>query len=190
MTASAMFGARARSSGSAAPCVSALATDTASAILQHRNIVQHRPVKKRPAKFGIFGEFTMAKMIFGAAALAAAILAGAPAMAQRGPQGPLTRDAYLAMQKERFAAMDANHDGIVTKEELTAQIAARMGNAPPADRIDAMFRILDTDGDGKATTAEADAAEAARFTTLDTDHDGTLTPEERRAGMGGMGRRQ
>jgi hypothetical protein len=131
----------------------------------------------------------MAKIMFGAAALAAAILAGAPAMAQRGPQGPLTRDAYLAMQKERFAAMDVNHDGIVTKEELTAQIAQRMGETPPADRVDAMFKLIDSDGDGKATVAEAEAAEAARFTALDTDHDGTLTPEERRAGMGGMGRR-
>ena len=125
-----------------------------------------------------------------AAATLAAIIASAPAMAQRGPDGPMTRDAYVAMQQERFAAMDANHDGFVTKEELAAQMAARMGDTPPADRVDARFRMLDTDGDGKAGAAEAEAAATARFATLDADHDGTLTPEERRAGMAGMMGRQ
>ena len=125
------------------------------------------------------------KTILFAATVLATLATGASA--QRGPMGPATKDAYLAMQKERFDAMDANHDGVVTKAELTAQMAERMGEAPPADRIDMMFKAIDTDGDGKATAAEGAAADAARFATLDTDHDGTLTPEERRAGMGGMG---
>ena len=113
-----------------------------------------------------------------------AVAAGATtAVAQRGPQGPVTRDAYLAAQKERFAEMDADKDGAVIKAEMTAQLTARMGEAPPADRVDMMFAMLDTNADGKATAAEAEAAAAARFTVLDTDKDGTLTPEERRAGM-------
>ncbi len=129
----------------------------------------------------------MKTMILTGAALAVA-LACTPAIAQRGPQGPQTRDAFLATQKERFAAMDANHDSVVTREEMSAQMAARMGEAPPADRIDTMFRMLDANGDGQATTAEAEASGSARFATLDADHDGTLTPEERRAGMPRMGR--
>jgi hypothetical protein len=128
----------------------------------------------------------MMKTILFASAALAATLGSATAIAQRGPMGPVTKDAYLAMQKERFDGMDANHDGVVTKAELTAQIAERMGEAPPADRVDMMFKMIDTDGDGKATAAEAAAAETARFATLDTDHDGTLTPEERRAGMMGL----
>lgn len=110
-------------------------------------------------------------------------LAAVPAIAQRGPEGPVTREASSAMQKERFTAMDANRDGVVTKEEMSAQIVARMGRAPRPQMIDAVFGRLDANGDGRVTSAEAEAAEAARFTALDTDHDGTLTQEERRAGM-------
>lgn len=127
-------------------------------------------------------------MLLAATGLAA--LALTPALAQRGPQGPMTLDQYKAAQKERFDAMDANKDGVVTKKEMSDQIAARMGDTPPAEMVDRFFATIDTDGDGKATAAEAEAAETARFAALDTDHDGTLTPEERRAGMAGMMRRQ
>ena len=128
----------------------------------------------------------MMRMMILAGATFAATLAYVPAMAQRGPQEPMTRDAYMAQQKERFTAMDANQDGVVTKEELAARIAARMGDTPPQQMVDRLFGRLDTDGDGKITAVEAEAAEAARFAKLDTDHDGTLTPEERRAGMQAM----
>lgn len=131
----------------------------------------------------------MKTTVFATMALVGVALSS-PSMAQRGPQGPVTRDAYLATQKERFAAMDANKDGIVTKDELTAQMAERMGETPPPERVDMMFKMIDTDGDGKATATEAEAGAGVRFTTLDADHDGILTPEERRAGMGGMGGRQ
>ncbi len=109
-----------------------------------------------------------------------------PALAQRGPQGPQTRAEFQAAQKERFAGFDTNKDGVVTKEELTAAITARMGSAPPPQMIDMAFAQLDTNGDGKATAEEADAAAMMRFDMWDTNKDGTLTPEERRAGMQAM----
>jgi hypothetical protein len=120
--------------------------------------------------------------------LATAIALGivAPALAQQGPQGPQTRAEFQAAQKERFASFDANKDGVVTKEELTAAITARMGNAPPPQMIDMAFAQLDTNGDGKATAEEADTAAMTRFDKWDTNKDGTLTPEERRAGMQSM----
>ena len=118
-------------------------------------------------------------IIAGAIALGIA----APALAQRGPQGPQTKAEYVAAQKERFANFDTNKDGVVTKDEVSAAMAARMGNAPPQQMLDALFAQIDTNGDGKATADEADAAAAARFDMLDANHDGTLTPEERRAGM-------
>lgn len=122
--------------------------------------------------------------------LMGAVLLGvaAPALAQGGgPRGPMTRAQAVDMQKQRFATMDANGDGAVTKEELGTAIAKRMGNmAPPPAMLDAMFQRMDTDGDGKAMAAEVAAAEMARFDAMDTDHDGTLTPDERRAGMAAM----
>ncbi|QJU56469.1 EF-hand domain-containing protein [Sphingomonas sp. AP4-R1] len=121
------------------------------------------------------------------AALLAPMLSGAPALAQRGPMGPVTHDAYVAMQKQRFDMMDADHDGVVTKEELTAQLTARMGEAPPAERVDALFKTMDTDGDGKATAAEVAASAESRFAAMDTNHDGTLSEDEFRAGMAQMG---
>lgn len=121
------------------------------------------------------------KNVFAVAALTA-LLSTTGALAQPGPQGPVTRDQYVAMAKQRFADMDADGDGAVTKADVTAQIAKRMGNAPPAQMVDRMFSRLDTNGDGKATMAEVEAAAIARFTQLDTDKDGTLSPQEQTAG--------
>ncbi len=129
----------------------------------------------------------MSKPVF-AGAILATMLCCTGAMAQPGPQGPLTRDQYIALQKQRFAGLDANGDGVVTKDEAVAQMAKRMGDTPPPQMVDRMFAMMDTDGDGKATTAEVEAAAAARFTELDTDKDGTLTLEEQRAGRQGMRR--
>ncbi|MBT2187674.1 EF-hand domain-containing protein [Sphingobium nicotianae] len=133
----------------------------------------------------------MSKRLLAAAALAT-ILSGGSAFAQpeRGPQGPQTRDQYIAAAKARFAVMDASGDGIVTRDEVSAQIAKRMGDTPRPEMVDRMFSRLDTDGDGKATTAEVEAAAGARFDALDTDKNGTLTPEEQAAGFRGMMRRQ
>lgn len=128
----------------------------------------------------------MRKTILATMAISMACAATA-ASAQRGPAEPLSRDAYAALQKQRFAEMDANGDGMVTKDEMRERLSERMGRAPRM--IDAMFAGLDSDGDGKIAKAEAKAAEKARFTTLDTDHDGMLTFEERRAAMPGLGRR-
>jgi hypothetical protein len=117
----------------------------------------------------------------------AAVIACSPAVAQMAPRGePVTRDQYIAAQKQRFATMDANSDGVVTKDELTAGLSRRTGNAPPAPMVDAAFRMIDTDGDGKATAVEADAAAGKQFDSWDTNKDGTLTPDERRAGMMAM----
>ncbi len=45
-------------------------------------------------------------------------------------------------------------------------------------RVDAMFRLLDADGDGRITAAEVAAARAARFAAADSDGDGRLDPAE------------
>jgi hypothetical protein len=117
--------------------------------------------------------------------IAAALMLGLAARAE-AQMGPVSRADYEAGSKAQFAQADANHDGIVTKDELTAAIAKAMGGPPPQQMVDSIFHLIDTDGDGKATAAEADAADMARFDKWDTNHDGTLTPEEAQAGRAAL----
>jgi Ca2+-binding EF-hand superfamily protein len=114
--------------------------------------------------------------IAGALALGLAM----PAMAQM-PSGPVTKADYMARGKAQFDAADANHDGVLTKEELTAVMTAQMGSAPPQQMIDTIFAAMDTDHDGKVTAAEAEKLRGDRFDQADANHDGTLTAEEMEA---------
>lgn len=75
---------------------------------------------------------------------ALAVLGCTAAVAQR-PEGP-TREQSAAWQRERFAKMDADHNGIVTKEEMKVQLAAFAGEAPPQRVLDYSFAIFDTTG--------------------------------------------
>ncbi len=124
----------------------------------------------------------MGRMMLLAAGLAT-VLACAPAMAQPEAREPMGREAYLAVQKQRFIEMDPDKDGVVTRDEMSARMTERMDRAAPARLIDALFGRLDGNGDGKASIAEAEAAAAARFRKLDTNRDGLLDDDERRAGM-------
>ena len=107
----------------------------------------------------------------------------APALAQMEPTGPQTKPQFLAAQKTQFDGSDADHDGVVTKPELSSAIARMMGSELPTEMLDAIYKTMDTDGDGKATTAEAAATASARFDKWDGNHDGTLSVEEQQAGM-------
>lgn len=121
------------------------------------------------------------QMFAGALALGLAM----PAVAQM-PQGPISRADFLAGNKAQFAALDANHDGVVTKDELVAAMTARFGSAPPQPIVDRIFASLDTNGDGKATADEVEKHAEERFDKWDTNHDGTLSPEEIQAGQQAM----
>ncbi|HMI19239.1 MAG TPA: EF-hand domain-containing protein [Sphingomonas sp.] len=99
---------------------------------------------------------------------------------------PIPRAEFLSHSKEQFAAADADHDGALTKVELAAAIARAMGSAPPPEILDRIFAGMDTNGDGKATAAEIEAHDTARFDLWDTNHDGILTPDEIMAGRAAM----
>jgi Ca2+-binding EF-hand superfamily protein len=144
----------------------------------------------------------MKSLLLSAAALAA--VAGiAPALAQTAPANgrqpmqmkPMTRAEVTQRVQERFAKLDSNHDGVITRDE--AQAAAQMMHARMEQRMekrgDSFFDRLDANHDGVVTKAEADAAFnsppatagghpaptwerfAARF---DTNHDGAISRAE------------
>lgn len=112
-------------------------------------------------------------MIAGALALGLTM----PAAAQ-APMGAISKADFLARGKAQFDAADTNHDGVLTKDELTAMIAQRMGGTPPQPMIDGIYGAMDTDHDGKVTAAEAEALRGATFEKIDANHDGTISPDE------------
>jgi Ca2+-binding EF-hand superfamily protein len=103
--------------------------------------------------------------------------------------------------QERFAKLDANHDGVITRDE--AQAAAQIMHARMEQRMekrgDSFFDRLDANHDGVVTKAEADAAFAARAAKaeghpapawdrfaarFDTNHDGVISRAEFDAARG------
>ncbi|MFC3173026.1 EF-hand domain-containing protein [Novosphingobium bradum] len=114
-------------------------------------------------------------------------------------------DRVAAMGK-RFDAMDANHDGVLSRQEFLDAHQKMMGGhdghdgagGPGEHRMGGMegmggmgamramhgMRMLgrmDTNGDHAVTRDEFLAGALKRFDTADANHDGKLTPEERRA---------
>ena len=117
----------------------------------------------------------MKKIMFAGVALAA--LVSIPALAQPGPDGPtrnagpLTRASVQASVQARFAKVDSNNDGFVTRAEADARMAearekrkARMeqNRARRAENRAGLFDRIDTDKNGSISRAEFDAHASAR----------------------------
>ncbi|MBN1475206.1 hypothetical protein JXA47_00485 [Candidatus Sumerlaeota bacterium] len=142
-------------------------------------------------------------------------LAGAPASAEAGPRRggfaperiierfDANGDGILEVSElgegtraERFAAADTDGDGILTADELRAQMEAMvppMTGAPgspeagwePGQRrgrgltLESFVERYDTDGNGTVEVTElGEGPRAERFAAADTDGDGTLSAEE------------
>jgi Ca2+-binding EF-hand superfamily protein len=114
---------------------------------------------------------------------------GRGAMAQRLKQadtngdGMISRDEAKALPRilEHFDEIDANHDGQITADELRAFHEKMRGEK--GKHLGAMFKKLDTDGDGRISRAEAQAAPrlAERFDAIDANKDGFITMDEMKA---------
>jgi Ca2+-binding EF-hand superfamily protein len=113
-------------------------------------------------------ETKMKKLMIGAS-LAALLALPALAVAQgdarpdaRPDRGPVTRADMLAQTAKRFAALDANKDGVVTQAEYDqAREAMKARRAEQRkQRMDERFTRLDTNKDGQLSKAEFDAGHA------------------------------
>jgi Ca2+-binding EF-hand superfamily protein len=83
----------------------------------------------------------------------------------------VSRDEFLTGTMKRFDAVDANHDGFVTKEEIQAAVKDLGGQ---------VFGKVDKNGDGKIGKDEF-PGKPERFAALDKNGDGFLTKEELQA---------
>ena len=159
----------------------------------------------------------MTKTLIAAGASLFVLVGAAGAIAQTGntgathkPMADMSRTSLVQKLDARFARLDANRDGTITRAELQQ---AR------ATRHDARFAKLDADGNGALSRAEFDTPRAetgsqghrhgghgrwmgmkngqitkadfegralARFDRMDADHNGIVTAAERQAAWSAM----
>jgi Ca2+-binding EF-hand superfamily protein len=125
---------------------------------------------------------------------AAAVLMLAPAsiaLAQAAPKA-VSRADFVKSVDTRFNAMDTNHDGVVTRAELAAELQKELDSARAqmTQKLRQQFQQLDTNKDGQLSFAEFSALTGGirsaetpeqKLQQLDTNHDGKISAEEYRA---------
>jgi Ca2+-binding EF-hand superfamily protein len=87
----------------------------------------------------------------------------------RDGNGIVSRDEMRAAETERFQKMDANHDGRLTLDELSA-----VRKEQAAEH----FAKQDKNGDGQLSRAEVTKMPDAVFARLDQNGDGQLSKDE------------
>ncbi len=115
----------------------------------------------------------------------------------RNKDGKLTKAEMPERMQGLFERADANHDGVLTPDEIKTAFAAQTqptANRPPAGPRgeggraggpppDVLFQALDKDGDG-ALSADEIAGAAAAIRQLDKDGDGSVSLMEVFGGRG------
>jgi hypothetical protein len=130
--------------------------------------------------------------------VAAAVVAASAAQAQTGQpaaQAPqqISKADFTKNLGARFAAIDSNHDGSVTKEEIAAMQARTLADAKAQEQqqLAAEFAKLDTNHDKSLSQAEFNAAAPGMsvrqtpdqmLASIDSNKDGKISSAEFQAG--------
>jgi hypothetical protein len=99
---------------------------------------------------------------------------------------PVKRTDVVARAATMFDRADANHDGILTREEYHAALTAiaKAKGATPTDKgwamVDAQFDAVDQSHTGRIPRDMFIAAATAHFDGADLNRDGIVTPNEAR----------
>ncbi len=97
--------------------------------------------------------------------------------------GKITRAEFVASRNARFADMDRNGNGVITRDDFSRLIALR----PKAGiLIDEMIAQADLNRDGSVTRAEFYKAPTTDFDRADTNRDGVVDRAELAAAIAGM----
>jgi hypothetical protein len=120
-------------------------------------------------------------------ALFATALLATAASAQDLPDRPIQRSEVIAAAKAQFQKIDANHDGVVTREEFDAyraKQAAAGGDSNPFTHVGShWFDHADTNGSGRVTLEQAEQHPLQMFDMADMNRDGVVSPSEARMAM-------
>ena len=94
--------------------------------------------------------------------------------------GKVTQAEIDAFEAARTAEIDANHDGVITADEIQA-----FREKERAKRQAAMLARMDTNGDGKVSVQEYEAAQTWRLARMDRNGDGTIDEQDMQMRDGG-----
>lgn len=87
--------------------------------------------------------------------------------------GFITQDEMSAHHAERFAMKDTNGDGALSKDEMRAAMMGKM-----EQRLDHMFENKDKNSDGMLDASEMNGRKAQMFNKIDEDDDGKISRDE------------
>lgn len=89
--------------------------------------------------------------------------------------GKITRDEFRAGRAKTFGKLDRNSDGFVDEKDTPRRLRARQQDD---ERMAALRKELDTDGDGRVSRAEFDNGPMPAFERADANNDGELDADE------------